>query len=78
MKVVVFVRKGQVNKKQDLIGFGDPYVEVKVGDVEKKTSVQKNTLEPVWEEGRLIGFVYSLVLFFVAQIIVFIHYHVVM
>jgi Ca2+-dependent lipid-binding protein len=51
MQCVVYVRNGQVYKKQDLVGLGDPYVELKVGDVQRNTSVQKNTLEPVWEQG---------------------------
>ena len=51
MQVVVYVHNGQVNKKQDVDGLGDPYVELKVGDVQRNTSVQKNTLDPVWEQG---------------------------
>jgi Ca2+-dependent lipid-binding protein len=51
MKVVLVMHKGKVNRKQDLIGNGDPYIKVKIGDVEKETHVENNTLEPVWEEG---------------------------
>jgi Ca2+-dependent lipid-binding protein len=51
MQVVVCVHNGQVYKKQDVVGLGDPYVELKVGDVQRNTSVQKNTLDPVWEQG---------------------------
>jgi Ca2+-dependent lipid-binding protein len=50
MKAVLQIHNGEVYKKQDLIGKGDPYVIVKIGDNEKKTQVQTNTQQPVWEE----------------------------
>jgi Ca2+-dependent lipid-binding protein len=45
------VQKGKVNKKQDIVGAGDPYAVLRLNGVEKKTATKKNTLQPVWDEG---------------------------
>jgi Ca2+-dependent lipid-binding protein len=40
-----------VYQKQDLVGKGDPFVVVKIGEKEKRTVTVKNTQNPVWQEG---------------------------
>jgi Ca2+-dependent lipid-binding protein len=47
----VRVEKGKVHKKQDIAGAGDPYVVLRLNGAEKKTTTQKDTLQPVWDEG---------------------------
>jgi Ca2+-dependent lipid-binding protein len=50
-KAVMFFGNGKVYEKQDVTGFGDPYVSVNVGGKEGRTKTVKNTLNPVWKEG---------------------------
>jgi hypothetical protein len=47
----VFVNKGKVFEKQDVLSKGDPYVVIKYNGIEKKTKVIPNTLDPEWGEG---------------------------
>jgi hypothetical protein len=51
VKVIVRVGKFKINKKQDLIGKGDPYIVVRLGEDSQQTDVIKNTQKPVFNKG---------------------------
>jgi Ca2+-dependent lipid-binding protein len=41
---------------KDLNGFSDPYFELKVnGECQYKSSIKKNTLNPIWNETAIMG-----------------------
>ena len=46
----VRVNEGKGLTAQDLNGFSDPFVKLYVGDIKKKTNVEKKTLSPQWNE----------------------------
>ena len=50
--VEIHVIDGIINKSNDLMGKGDPFVEIQVGDESKKTKTKMNTHTPKWDEKK--------------------------
>jgi Ca2+-dependent lipid-binding protein len=49
--LIVHLGKFHVNRKQDLIGKGDPYVTVRFNGETQKMEVVNNTQDPVFDTG---------------------------
>jgi Ca2+-dependent lipid-binding protein len=49
--VSITIHSAFIYEKQDIIKKANPYIVIKLDEVEKgRTLVQKNTLEPSWDE----------------------------
>jgi hypothetical protein len=53
-----------IEKKQDLLGDGDPFIVLRFNSEEQKTTVKKNTKNPEWNESLIDLFKFHLFLLF--------------